>query len=396
MGKGIKSEINDNKLQPSNKGKVTKLKDKNGCIFSCQIPHGRPWDNEKFDNVYARFNNTCSSLKALGTTYTNKQYVRKFLRALTSKWRPKVTAIDESKDLTKLTLDEVIGNLKVHEIILEKDEEADKTKKEKTRSIALKAKASEECEYEVDDDDILNDDEQLAFIFRSFKKKNEKAFILGAWDDEENKTQEDGKEMCLMVIKASNSEDDEETCLVGQTENEVCLNGFVQEDDWTIDSGCTTHMTGNKEFFSKYKEHNGGDVIFGGDVRGKIVGKGNITNCKITLEDVLHIRNLSFNFLSVGKICDKGYNMNFTKTSSHITKDGRNIIDGIRKKGLYTCRLDKFKHVDICLTSIHDTITLWHRRLGHANMKLIHNISSKEIVRDLPKFKYDTHFCDAC
>ncbi|GJU34996.1 retrovirus-related pol polyprotein from transposon TNT 1-94 [Tanacetum coccineum] len=37
-----------------------------------------------------------------------------------------------------------------------------------------------------------------------------------------------------------------------------------------------------------------------------------------------------------------------------------------------------------------------HRRLGHANMRLIQSLSSKELVRNLPKLKYDQHFCDAC
>ncbi|GJW59908.1 putative ribonuclease H-like domain-containing protein [Tanacetum coccineum] len=46
---------------------------------------------------------------------------RKFLRALPSKWRPKVMAIEESKDLSKLSLDELVGNLKVYEVVLEKD-----------------------------------------------------------------------------------------------------------------------------------------------------------------------------------------------------------------------------------------------------------------------------------
>ncbi|XP_071694526.1 uncharacterized protein [Rutidosis leptorrhynchoides] len=94
-------------------------------------------DDEKIDIAYSRFNNICSSLKALGTIYTNKQYVRKFLRALLSKWRPKVTSIDELKDLEKLSLDELIGNLKVYEVILDKGEEADKVKKENNKSIAL-------------------------------------------------------------------------------------------------------------------------------------------------------------------------------------------------------------------------------------------------------------------
>ncbi|XP_071714742.1 uncharacterized protein [Rutidosis leptorrhynchoides] len=86
-------------------------------------------DDAKIDVAYSRFNNICSTLKDLGTIYTNKQYVRKFLRSLPSKWRPKVTIIDESKDLEKLSFDELIENLKVHEVILDKDKEAKKLNK---------------------------------------------------------------------------------------------------------------------------------------------------------------------------------------------------------------------------------------------------------------------------
>ncbi|GJT17581.1 hypothetical protein Tco_0876287 [Tanacetum coccineum] len=58
---------------------------------------------------------------ALDEGYSSKNYVRKFLRVLHPKWRAKVTAIEESKDLTSLSLDELIGNLKVHEMIIKKD-----------------------------------------------------------------------------------------------------------------------------------------------------------------------------------------------------------------------------------------------------------------------------------
>ncbi|GJU79602.1 retrovirus-related pol polyprotein from transposon TNT 1-94 [Tanacetum coccineum] len=72
--------------------------------------------NESGDSAFARFNTIITSLKALDEGYSSKNYVRKFLRALHPKWRAKVTAIEESKDLTLLSLDELIGNLKVHEM----------------------------------------------------------------------------------------------------------------------------------------------------------------------------------------------------------------------------------------------------------------------------------------
>nr|GEV43485.1 UBN2 domain-containing protein [Tanacetum cinerariifolium] len=78
-------------------------------------------DDESIDSAFARFNTIITSVKALDEGYSSKNYVRKFLRALHPKWRVKVMAIEESKDLTSLSLDELIGNLKVHEMIFKKD-----------------------------------------------------------------------------------------------------------------------------------------------------------------------------------------------------------------------------------------------------------------------------------
>nr|GFB32029.1 retrovirus-related Pol polyprotein from transposon TNT 1-94 [Tanacetum cinerariifolium] len=50
----------------------------------------------------------------------------------------------------------------------------------------------------------------------------------------------------------------------------------------------------------------------------------------------------------------------------------------------------------VCLATIDENSTLWHKRLGHANMHLIQSLASKELVRNLPKLKFDQHFCDAC
>ncbi|GKF17678.1 hypothetical protein Tco_0062596 [Tanacetum coccineum] len=97
-------------------------------------------EEESIDNVFARFNTIITSLKTLDEGFSRKNYVRKFLRALHPKWRAKVTAIKESKDLTSLLLDELIGNLKVYEVIIKNDSEMVKGKREQNRSLALKAK----------------------------------------------------------------------------------------------------------------------------------------------------------------------------------------------------------------------------------------------------------------
>ncbi|GJS71405.1 hypothetical protein Tco_0704246 [Tanacetum coccineum] len=93
------------------------------------------FDDETIDCASARFNNIITSLKALDESFSSRNHVRKFLRALPTKWRPKVMAIEESKDLSTLPLDELIGNLKVYEVVLEKDSKASKIKKKKNTNL---------------------------------------------------------------------------------------------------------------------------------------------------------------------------------------------------------------------------------------------------------------------
>ncbi|GJT76412.1 zf-CCHC domain-containing protein [Tanacetum coccineum] len=104
-------------------------------------------EDESIDSAFARFNCIITSLKALDEGYSSKNYVRKLLKALHPKWRAKVMEIEESKDLTSPSLDELIRNLKVHEMIIKKDFKIVKAKGE-IKSLALKAKkesSDEEC-----------------------------------------------------------------------------------------------------------------------------------------------------------------------------------------------------------------------------------------------------------
>ncbi|GJW78908.1 zf-CCHC domain-containing protein [Tanacetum coccineum] len=122
--------------------------------------------DETIDIAFARFNTIITSLKSIDEGYSSKNYVRKFLRALHPKWRAKVTAIKESKDLTSLSLNELIGNLKVHEMIIKKDSEIVKAKVER-KSLPLKAKkesSDEECSTS------RSEDEEYAMVVRDFKK----------------------------------------------------------------------------------------------------------------------------------------------------------------------------------------------------------------------------------
>ncbi|GJS16927.1 retrovirus-related pol polyprotein from transposon TNT 1-94 [Tanacetum coccineum] len=449
-------------------------------------------EEESIDSGFARFNTIITSLKALDEGFSSKNYVRKFLRALHPKWRAKVTAIEESKDLSSLALDELIDNLKVHEVVMKKDSKIYRGKKERVKSIALKAKK------ESSDDETStsgSDDEEYAMAVRNFKKffrrkgkfvrqpreekksfrqrdvkkgksdwkcfrcgdlnhligdcpkpsrnKDQKAFIGGSWRDSENDAEDKtNDETCLMAQSSNESANSlremlhnqkSPSCKIGlefvdskastsETKNmsfvgssaekatdgstikvhestlhgSVCLRTCLEPDEWIKDSGCSKHMTGNKSLFSTYKAYDGGNVVFGSNLKGKIIGKGTISNDSLTISNVEHVDNLAFNLLSVGQICDNKCQVLFTEEGSEIIKDGKTIGNGIRKNGLYVMKLGNKSQDKLCLATVVDNSTLWHRRLGQANMLLIQSMAFKELVRNLPKLKYDKHFCDTC
>ncbi|GKC32800.1 zf-CCHC domain-containing protein [Tanacetum coccineum] len=195
--------------------------------------------DESIDSAFSRFNTIITSLKALDEGYSIKNYVRKFLRALHPKWRAKVTAIEESKDLTSLSLDELIGNLKVYEMIIMKDLKLVKAKVER-KSLALKAKRgrfvrqprNNKKTFQRSRDDKNSKSDRKCFRCgdpnhligecpKPLKDKNQRAFIGGSWSDSSEKDDE----------KVNN-----EACVVAQAPNEVCSkSSYFSNENSSID-----------------------------------------------------------------------------------------------------------------------------------------------------------------
>nr|GEY01030.1 hypothetical protein [Tanacetum cinerariifolium] len=166
---------------------------------------------ESIDNSFAKFNTIITSLKALDEGFSSKNYVRKFLRALHPKWHSKVTAIEESKNLTTLPLDELIENLKVYEEVIKKDFETVKGKKEQSRSFCIKGEKGNLCHVITDGDFPLiqynpetNKDEIVPFhkqnddLKRKLAKNNEAKMEVS---DEDSSSSDSEDEEYAMAIK---------------------------------------------------------------------------------------------------------------------------------------------------------------------------------------------------
>jgi len=106
-------------------------------------------DDESIEEMYSRFQTLVSGLQILKKSYVASDHVSKMLRSLPARWRPKVTAIEEDKDLNTLSVEDLASSLKVHDISLNEHEPAKKNKSIALPSIgksfeALKVTESEE------------------------------------------------------------------------------------------------------------------------------------------------------------------------------------------------------------------------------------------------------------
>ena len=117
-------------------------------------------DDKSFDEFYVKINDIVNSAYNFGEIYNQPKIFRKILRFLTENFRPKVTAITESKDVDSIPVDELVGFLQSYEL--------DLPKTNKYKSIALKS---------VDDVDGNGFDDELPAIEIAYLAKNFRNFL---------------------------------------------------------------------------------------------------------------------------------------------------------------------------------------------------------------------------
>jgi len=116
-------------------------------------------EDESIEQMYSRFQTLVSGLQILKKSYVASDHVSKILRSLPARWRPKVTAIEEAKDLNTLRVEDLVSSLKVHEIGLNEHEPAKKVKSIALPSRGKSSKALKVVESEDESPDGDSDED---------------------------------------------------------------------------------------------------------------------------------------------------------------------------------------------------------------------------------------------
>ena len=117
-------------------------------------------NDESFDEFYAKLKDIINSAFDLGETIPDPKIVRKVLRSLSERFFAKITTIEESKDIDKIPLTELVGNLQTYELGLTRI-----GKSSKGKNMVLKAKSSDTDKSFDDEDSKIK-----SYIIRQFKK----------------------------------------------------------------------------------------------------------------------------------------------------------------------------------------------------------------------------------
>ena len=170
----------------------------------------------------------------------------------------------------------------------------------------------------------------------------------------------------------------------------------THKNEWILDSGCTKHMTPDREFFSDYATlKNKIPIVTGSGSMVHAVGKGTIkflTNHHKVVEfkNTLHVPKLKANLISVADlISEYGTKIESSDSNKIVAYHKyRPLFTSSLKDGLFRVSFKTVHNSELAFTAStlekHDVMD-WHCRLGHPSYGVMKKMINKEMVEGVPE-----------
>ncbi|WVZ21912.1 hypothetical protein V8G54_000456 [Vigna mungo] len=311
-----------------------------------------------------------NQMKSCKETISDVMIMEKIMRSMPAAFDHIVVAIEESRDIEKLKIEELQSAFEACEMRRnrrkQRDDQALKTQhvpgERKGKSNKWKGKDDQEEKNNSADKKVVTKKQ-----YTKKEKKNMECFV-GYIIEEES----DSEPVILMV--ATNAEGHESA-----------------KNTWYVDSGCSNHMTYNRSWMSNLDESKKSKIRVVDNNTLKVEEIGNIKirrkdGLHATLENVLLVPEMKCNLLSVGQLTKNGYTV-IMGSNAHmkVNDQGKNLILKCTRsinRTFQVC-LEVVEALQ-CLTSVNeDESWRWHLRLGHLNYRDLQLLSNKKLVSGL-------------
>ncbi|KAL8087732.1 hypothetical protein AgCh_037766 [Apium graveolens] len=378
-------------------------------------------NSENIGEFVTRLKAVTNEMKRNGESLDDVRVMEKLLRSLTRKFDYVVTSIEESKDLSTISIDELVGSLQAHEQRMNQYDDASHLEK------ALQSKVS-----------IGDSSGSSGFVrgrggYRGGRGRGKQSFNRGQNSEGYQPSsrsqnfrgrgrggfQQRGDKsqfQCYNCNKFGHFSYEcrapkvEERSHFAAAKEDIGTAMFLtykgdeesKKNVWYLDSGASNHMTGHKELFTEIDDTISGEVTFGDSSKIPVKGKGTVTIMskkgeKKYINDVYYIPALKNNIISLGQLVEKGYNIQMQDNSLIIRNQARELIANVEmsKNRLFT--LDMQTNVQKCLKSvIKNDSWLWHLRYGHLGFSGLKLLSKTKMVDGLPEINEPENLCEAC
>jgi len=235
-----------------------------------------------------------------------------------------VITIEETKDLNEVKIEEPQGALEAHEmkITSRKEEKYEEQallarfKQEESKKEFWKKKKEKNHQKHGDKpESSKNGGESSKNQGNKFDKKKVQCFNCDKYghyasecwlnkdikgknkEQEANVAQEDSHYDADIVMLMATTSDKESEAI---------------SDSWYLDTGCSNHMTGKKEWLSEFDDSKKTSVRLADSKSMKAEGMGNVTKQekygkKTVIEKVIYVPRMKCKLMSVGQLIEKGY-----------------------------------------------------------------------------------------
>jgi hypothetical protein len=141
-------------------------------------------------------------------------------------------------------------------------------------------------------------------------------------------------------------------------------------------------------------------ITFGDNGKGRVLSVGMVkVSGFVTLRHFSLVKSFGYNLLSVSQLLDEGFEVRFKTSCSRVLDSRGNLVCTIVPEGqIFSADLSQCVASSRCLVVVVlAELWKWHRRLGHLSFDLLSHLSGLELVRGLPKLKYQKDLvCALC